>query len=268
MKVFLSWSGPVSKQVALAMRDWLPNVIQAIEPWLSTEDIGKGSRWSSEIAQQLKTTKAGIICVTPDNQNAPWLNFEAGALSKTVDKEMVCPYLFKLKPENLTGPLTQFQAAESSKEDTKKLIHTLNKGTDRPLPEGKLSESFDKWWEEFNSKLSSIVETVPGDGATRSESDMIVELLALGRDQSRSIQSVWSIVTELQRRSSARAILTGRPVDVWAPSGDQIADYDFSYPTDVSQLPIPSALISEDHPISAEGDSEDEPDPEKPVVPE
>src|ERR1700722_16316228 len=105
MKVFLSWSGETSKRVATTLRDWLPNVIQAIDPWMSSEDIAKGARWSSKIATELATTNAGIVCVTPDNSGAPWLNFEASALSKSVEKEMVCPYLFRMKPSDVTGPL-------------------------------------------------------------------------------------------------------------------------------------------------------------------
>jgi hypothetical protein len=139
MKVFLSWSGAVSKQIALALREWLPNVIQAIEPWMSSEDIDKGARWSSDVANQLATTKGGIICVTPENMTAPWLNFESGALSKTVEKEMVCPYLFRLKPFELVGPLVQFQASEAGEEDTLKMVKTLNKAvTSHPLSEAKL----------------------------------------------------------------------------------------------------------------------------------
>ena len=39
MKVFISWSGEKSKKIAEVFRDWLPQVIQAIEPFVSFEDI-------------------------------------------------------------------------------------------------------------------------------------------------------------------------------------------------------------------------------------
>ena len=82
MKVFISWSGNISLKVALIFRDWLPSVIQSIEPYVSSEDIDKGARWSTDIAKELENSTFGILCVTKENLEAPWLSFEAGALSK------------------------------------------------------------------------------------------------------------------------------------------------------------------------------------------
>jgi hypothetical protein len=72
--------------MAETLREWLPNVLQAVEPWMSAEDIEKGARWSTDIAAELANTKAGILCVTPDNLEAPWLNFEAGRYQKRSTK--------------------------------------------------------------------------------------------------------------------------------------------------------------------------------------
>ena len=91
MKVFMSWSGSLSRRAAEILRDWLPNVLQAIEPWMSTDDIEKGTRWSLDVATELSKAKVGILCVTSDNLDSPWLYFEAGALSRAMDKTFVCP---------------------------------------------------------------------------------------------------------------------------------------------------------------------------------
>lgn len=64
MKVFLGWSGSTSHKVALAFHDWLPKVIQAIKPYVSSEDIAKGARWATEIAKELESSNFGIISQT------------------------------------------------------------------------------------------------------------------------------------------------------------------------------------------------------------
>ena len=120
MKVFLSWSGHKSHQVALVLRDWLPSVIQSLTPYVSSEDIDKGARWSTDIAKELEDSTFGILCVTKDNLEAPWLLFEAGALSKMMDKSSVCPFIFDLKRAEVKGPILQFQSTIFDKDDVKK----------------------------------------------------------------------------------------------------------------------------------------------------
>ncbi len=94
MKLFISWSGEISHKIAVVLRDWIPAVIPSIAPWVSSEDIPKGTRWSTEVAKELANSFSGIICVTPDNIREPWLLFEAGALSGSVEKSRVFPILF------------------------------------------------------------------------------------------------------------------------------------------------------------------------------
>lgn len=186
MKVFLSWSGNLSRQVAEALREWLPNVLQAIEPWMSAEDIDKGARWSTDIALELSNIKAGILCITPDNLEAPWLNFEAGALSKTLDKTFVSPYLIGLRPSDVKGPLVQFQATEANKSDTRRLIGTLNKALgDSALSERQLDKAFEAWWTELALSLEKIQSTEEPERPRRNEREILEEILALVRDQAK-----------------------------------------------------------------------------------
>jgi len=64
MKVFLSWSGELSHKVSVIFRDWLPSVIQSVDPYVSSEDIDKGARWSTDIAKELEESSYGVLCVT------------------------------------------------------------------------------------------------------------------------------------------------------------------------------------------------------------
>src|SRR5438045_3381691 len=84
MRIFISWSGSMSHKIALALRAWIPLVIQSVEVWVSSEDIQKGQWWATQLAGQLSTCQFGIVCLTPDNLQAEWLHFEAGALSRVV----------------------------------------------------------------------------------------------------------------------------------------------------------------------------------------
>ena len=56
--------------------------MQAIDPWISSKDIDRGSIWFNEIFDELKDTNFGIVFVTKENQDKPWLLFESGALCK------------------------------------------------------------------------------------------------------------------------------------------------------------------------------------------
>jgi len=91
--------------IAKALREWLLRVIQAIEPWMSDSDADKGIRWEQRIGQELEETRFGIFCLTPENLDSRWLNFEAGAIAKTVDKTYVCT-LAEIEAEYVSEILT------------------------------------------------------------------------------------------------------------------------------------------------------------------
>lgn len=156
MKVFISWSGQRSKRVAEALRDWIPDVIQVVEPWMSASDIEVGARWAEELSRELNRIRFGIICLTRENLAAPWILFEAGALSTGLNRARVCPYLFGIAPAEITGPLAQFQAAVAQKEGTRHLLTAINKALDKnALSEQRLSKYFDNAWPQLDRTLKA-----------------------------------------------------------------------------------------------------------------
>jgi predicted nucleotide-binding protein len=164
MKIFISWSGDRSHKLANTLRNWLPNVIQMVQPWTSTADIQPGIRWSNEIALQLQESNFGIICLTPDNIDAPWLLFEAGALSKRLNRTFVVPYLLGIKPSELKGPLVQFQVVTATKEDTFKLIRTINRTLgENALSDEVLNNAFEKWWPVLAEELTKLTQKDKSD---------------------------------------------------------------------------------------------------------
>ncbi len=85
-KVFLSWSGDLSRQLAEELRSWLPGVLQFVRPYFTPDDVEKGAKWNSEISKELEESDVGILCLTRNNLDKPWIIFEAGALSKNFGK--------------------------------------------------------------------------------------------------------------------------------------------------------------------------------------
>jgi TIR domain len=185
MKVFISWSGPTSHKVAVALRDWLPSVLQAIDPYVSSEDIDKGARWNTDISKELEDSSFGILCITPENLDAPWLNFEAGALSKSLDRARVAPFLFQVERSAITGPLLQFQSTLLETDDVRKLVKSLNGALgEGALDEARVDEIFSVWWPKLDEALDAIEDEDPEEKLpTRKQADLLAEILDLVRSQ-------------------------------------------------------------------------------------
>jgi hypothetical protein len=171
MEIFISWSGDRSKVIAEALNAWLPKVIQRLDRhcWMSASDIDPGKRWNPEVAEKLAKSTFGIICLTEENLNAPWILFEAGAISKTLDMTLVCPYLHELEPRKLSGgPLSQFQATTTDKAGTFRLIQTINKAlAPDALDNEFLKETFSQWWPKLNKSFQKVpsLDDEPDDSA-------------------------------------------------------------------------------------------------------
>jgi len=154
MKVFISWSGDQSRQLAEVMHWWLPHVLQFTKPYFSPEDIGKGKRWNNEISRELGQSQIGIIAMTEENLTSPWIMFEAGAISKVVDESLVCSIVFGINKTDLVGPLASFQAIAFNKDEVRELLVTINKAAkEATLLERSLDEQFDMWWPKLEEKV-------------------------------------------------------------------------------------------------------------------
>jgi hypothetical protein len=184
MRVFLGWAEDEARDVALALKEWLPLVCPGLQPWIS-DDITKGKRWSAEIATTLRGSKAGIFVLTPDNLSSVWLHYEAGAISN-VEGALVCTFLRRVGRAAVKAPLDVFQHTTAGDEkDTRKLVLNLEAllpREERLWGEAQLRSAFDKFWGDLVSKLDAIKP--PKDGAappTLKSDDMLAEILDIVR---------------------------------------------------------------------------------------
>ena len=183
MNLFISWSGDRSHSVAQLLNNWVPKVIQAVETWLSSEDIERGTQWFQEIRQQLDSSDHGILCLTPENIKAPWIYFEAGALFKGLNDARLYTILFDLEPRDIQGPLTQFNHTSTTKDSVFKLITSINSTLEKSVDLGKLKEAFDLYWPQFVKRMGEIEknEKVDKPDVRRSNDDVLDEILTYVR---------------------------------------------------------------------------------------
>jgi class 3 adenylate cyclase len=205
MKVFISWSGSRSGEVANALARWLPSVLPATDPWVSS-DIPAGGNWYAEISQRLGQAHTGILCVTEENMNSPWLLFEAGALSRA---GRLVVYLVDLDATQIAGPLAQLQATKADKRGTWELVTTVNKATEDGVIEQALRGNFEQSWPRLERLLAAT-------GAPRLETVSIVLadivnsslLSATGGDLAarKAFQDFFTRANELQRFHNGKII--------------------------------------------------------------
>jgi hypothetical protein len=200
MKVFLSWSGRMSRDIAVALDGWLPYVIQSVKPFVSTGDIDKGRRWSEVLAGELASIGYGIIVVTRDNLREPWINFEAGAISKALEKASVSPFLFGIDASKLDGPLQQFQATLYEQEDVFNLMRSINARLDpeHQVPFEVLRSEFDVWWPNLKKRIDEIL--IQPQLGNETGYDWLYSAKDLARHMSKP-QEVWVVAQHLYRNA-------------------------------------------------------------------
>jgi hypothetical protein len=186
MIVFLTWSGDRSKAVAGALRDCLKPICNAFQPWMSERDIALGAPWFPEILTQLRNAGAGVVCITPENQNERWLLFEAGALVRSVpEQRLAIPYLFGMQPGELRAPIREIQAAKSAADEGEswQLVLSLYgalQPAEKTLKDAELRDAFDMVWK---ARLKPMLDKIPTAApAPQPVANPNAEMLALLRE--------------------------------------------------------------------------------------
>ena len=158
-KIFVSWSGPNSKEFAKGLKYLLEKDVFSntdIECFVSDQDIASGADWWNKIKKELRTCKLGILCITKENLRAPWIHFEAGAM---VAREVPSiPLLISCSAKALsTTPLNGRQAV--SFYDQKKFLKMLvdiNNTMGYDLSESQINTLGKKAYGQLKDNLGSV----------------------------------------------------------------------------------------------------------------
>jgi hypothetical protein len=118
---------------------------------------------------------------------APWILFEAGALSKAFTASAVVPYLVDVDYRQISGPLAQFQAKKADRMSTRELVYAINARHASPIEETRLEQLFSVLW----SRLEGDIRAVPPlmrPPVSRSESEVLEDLVQTVRRLEKRIE--------------------------------------------------------------------------------
>lgn len=129
-KIFISWSGQNTKCFAITLKNIIETVIfpdTGLKCFVSDVDIDAGTDWWSRIKDELESCGLGILCVTNENVNAPWIFYEAGGMASR-DIPSV-PLLINCKINSLVDTPLQGKQCVSfdNQEKFVKMVENINK---------------------------------------------------------------------------------------------------------------------------------------------
>jgi hypothetical protein len=184
VKVFISQSLPRSLALAQTLEAFIRKVVPGTDPWVSDSGIEKGSRFMSEIRQNLNEAVAGIVCLTDENKMEPWILYEAGALSTKVT-DRVWTLLLDLDHTAVAAPLSGFNhTSAAEKADVLKMVRAIHKTmlvvNERTCSEADLEKYFEAFWE---SELAPQIAELRAHGPVqRSKPDALTEIRGMLRE--------------------------------------------------------------------------------------
>jgi len=147
---------------------------------MSEMDIQKGKPWLDELMGALAGLKLAIVCLTPEGLSEPWVLFEVGVICRALEPETrVWTYLLGgLRQSEVPNPLGIFQHTVATKDDTFKLLRSVNQAmAERAISEELLKDQFELRWKELDEKLRALPMPSKPVDSTRSNEAMFSEIV-------------------------------------------------------------------------------------------
>jgi hypothetical protein len=149
----------------------------------------------------------GIVCLTKENLDAPWILFEAGAIAKVTGSRL-CPFLLDIKKTDVPPPLGEFQATSFDKADVLDLLLTVNmkveESGETALTIEDLKEDFELRWPKLEQELKAVAsKQTAGQAVRRGERELLEEALEAIRGLSAQTAELSKLVSHANSRFAA-----------------------------------------------------------------
>ncbi|MDR0918748.1 MAG: toll/interleukin-1 receptor domain-containing protein [Oscillospiraceae bacterium] len=201
MKIFISWSGETSNKIAEILKRFMEEFYNDVEIFLSSHSIEKGTRPISEISKELENCNYGLICLTKTNLDAPWILYEAGALSKFIETSRIVPLLFGVSEISPKNPLNNFQGVihwekeDEYKKSMKKLFYQIK---DKEMTDKTFDVIFEKFFPDFKDEVEKLLEIENKSSATKdkTQKEKIDEVIEKQGDISYSLNMILDLIRQ------------------------------------------------------------------------
>lgn len=176
MRIFLSWSGNISKEIAEIFKKMLEDCFyEKVYVFMSAKDISLGTNGINTIFQELTKSDICIAFITPTNVNSPWIAFEAGVVagnsnnSKLNAERRIIPLLFgnvDMKKFN-NNPLHNYQYTDSLEKISDLCIDIAKQLNYKDII--KTVKQIEEKTKKYFSEITKISEEIPGTGLLKSK---------------------------------------------------------------------------------------------------
>jgi len=146
-----------------------------VNAWISDREADPSQRCALAFSRELATSHFGIICLTEENLQSPWILYEAGAMVRSL-KAGVVPLLFGVKPDDMKGPLAQFQCIEVNGAGIERLVSDLYDSGKSALHARQKHLVFSLLWPILDERLHDLVEQTMHGRRIQCTADILDDL--------------------------------------------------------------------------------------------
>lgn len=161
MKLFISWSKTTSREIALALKEFLVEFFNSktLEVYLSASNIRPGENWFDSIRNGITGSEICIIVMTDENELSRWTHFEAGAIAFNTKSSNIIPLLATTRDIDETSPLRHFQYIKNTPPQVLGLVRLIKKaGRLTGVRQDEIEQHFEGNYPKFAAKVAAILD--------------------------------------------------------------------------------------------------------------
>ncbi len=155
MDIFISWSGnEISRAIAIHLKSLMEKTLNGAKNniFISSKHLKKGKKWMEELDKALANAFICLAVVTEQNQTAPWMNYEVGAIyfnKHKKNEKIICPLLYEFDDLSGNHPFKSFQCAKIKKDKIQQVLKDIAQQLKYDFNEPIFEEEYPKFEENI-----------------------------------------------------------------------------------------------------------------------